>query len=262
MQPSDWTGVVPRESKIAVIVPMYGYWSDVEVRELTPETLQVSLLRLLSYKHKVYYIFVGENSRVPADVKHILAGRVAGGNVLSVEVQPFSPFGDYLSEGISTALEETDAQFVVVANPWTIVQKDSLDKLVERINRSDVSIVSGYDLRTHESGGKIGVPSEEIDSYVFNPPIEIKDFNLNFWGMTRQRAEMLKVDVNFRTHYFLPRDVWQISNQAGLEVISSQFFPIYTLPVDWKNLEEKEEFDADYARFMEKWRFDPAVKYE
>lgn len=268
MQPAQsnengWIGTIPSETKIAVVLPMYGFWSDVEVQELTAQVLQTSLFRLKTEQNKLYFIFVAENSRTTQDIRNIVIGKKQGGNVLAIDIEPFSTYGQYLEEGLDIAKTETDAKFIVVVNPWTIVRNNSIDALIERINKSDVSVVSGFDLRTFQDTGRglNGVPASDLDTFGFNPPIELRDFECNFWGLTKQMAEILTIDPEYKTHYFLARDVWQTSFQRGLEVISSQFFPVYTLPVDWTTLETREDFEHDKKRFMEKWKFDPNINY-
>jgi hypothetical protein len=263
-----WVDTIPGSSKVVAIVPLYGYWNDVDVEELTEQVLMVSLFRLKSSKTPLNIVFVLEKQRVTEGVRNVLIGRIKGGNVVLREVEPFSSYSEYLSEGFDSAislLESDDYRntFIVVMNPWIIIREDGVDTLLERLNKMDAFIVSGYDLRFHE--GK-GIKSEEFDNFKFNPPIEIRDFDMNFWGITGTMAfELTKnegIDTEYKTHYFISRDLWTRSRTRGFEVIQSQFIPIYSFEINWKQLESIDEFNEDKRRFLEKWGFDPGINYE
>lgn len=254
---------MPPETKVALVIPLYGFWSDLQTQELTAKVLQASLFRAKTEKHKLYYVFVAEAARVDDGVKNLLAGKGLGGNMLAVGVDKLSSYSEYLTEGIDAALTDTDATFIAVLNPWTIVREGAIDALVERLNKKDVAIVSGYDLRTHVDTAKApsGVPASQLDTFQFNPPIEVRDFCSNFWGMTRQNAERVTIDVDYITQYFVARDTWQSSRHRGMEVISSQMLPIYSLQVDWKNIEQSTDYSTDMQLFMKKWTFDPQILF-
>jgi len=238
------------QSKVAIIIPLYGYWKDTPTEQLTPEVLQVTLSRLGTKKHKAYFIFVGEPDRMPKEVWDIVMGRFVGGNAIPVEPPPFATYAEYVMTGLETALQETDARFLILYNPWILIREDTIDQLLERVNRGDVGIVSGY-----ETKGQI--EASEFDKYKFDLPKEERDLNLDLMGLTRQLAEIINLDKNYKTHYFLARDFWQEMYAKGFEVISSQFIPVYGFDLDWSLLEDIDDFEADKKYFFSKWRFLP-----
>lgn len=258
---SDWVGTVPPEAKVAVIIPLYGYWSELPVPQMTAQVLQVLLLRLKCYRNKMYFIFVGESNRLEKDVRDIIAGKKLGGDTRAIAVEAYASYNEYIVEGLNAILEDTDSQFVLVANPWIMLKDGVVDEMVERLNRKDVGIVSGFDTRSYKHAGGIGIPAEQLDTYQFNPPVEDNAFDWNFWGMTRQTAEMFKLDPEYQTHYFSSVDSWAYQFSAGMTVITSQFLPFYSFDIDWKLLESEEDFQKDYQRFLTKWKFDPSINY-
>ena len=132
--------------------------------------------------------------------------------------------------------------------------------MLERLNRGDVSIVSGFDLRTYDNNGKIGIPADEFNDYKFNPPRAFSGFDWNFWAMNRQTAQMITLDIDYKTHYFFERDMIQQLGQKRFVFESSQFFPIYSFDVDWKLVESETDFFEDGQRFLDKWHFIAEIK--
>lgn len=246
---------VTARSKVAVIVPLFGYWKDAVSDQLNAETLKVSLDRCYSSVHQLYIIFVSEAPRLPTDVAQILVTKAAAGNTKGVLMDPGSTYTDYVRKGLEVALSDTDAQFIINLNPWMINQHNGLDILVDRINRDDVKIVSGFNLQ--------GVIDDAtFDAHTFNVPKEERDLALDLVGMKRQTAEMLNIDKNFKTHAFLARDMAQVMYKEGFESITTQRVPIFTFNVDWRDLETEAEFEADRQYFISKWKYDPGIQYE
>ena len=241
------------KSKVAVIVPLFGYWNDVKTDQLNEETLKWSLDRIYSSVHNIYIIFVGELGRTAQPVADILIGKKQGGNVIGVAAKRGWTYADYLREGFKVAQKETDAAFIINVNPWLLCQHNGIDILVDRINRDDVNIVSGFDTR--------GTVQEGFDMLKYNAPIEENDLNLDFMGMKRYAAEMIDIDINYKSHYFIARDMWQSSFAKGFNVITTQSLPIFSFDIDWSDLESREDFEADKAYFISKWKFDPSIKY-
>lgn len=244
---------VTAKSKVAVVVPMYGYWSDALSDQLNAETLRVSLDRIYSSLHQVYIIFVADVPRLSQDLTSIIMGKTKGGNAKGVSVKTGSTYGDYLREGFNVALE-TDAQFIISVNPWVLLQHNALDILVDRINRDDAKIVSGYDFK-----GLIEA-ADFLDQKI-QLPKEEHDFNVNFFGMKRYALELIGVDEHYKTHAFLGRDIWQSMFGQGFPVITSQRVPIFTFEVDWTEMENFQDFSSDEAYFVRKWKFNPGIKY-
>lgn len=252
---SKFMSSIPDESKVAVIIPLYGFWKDVEIDQLTAQVLQIALSRITSQKHQLYLLFVGEPERFSKDVDNIITGRQAAGNVTGVFVKEGTSYSTYLYEGLDHARESTDATFFIVFNPWIMIKEDGIDQLLERVNRSDVGMVSGYETNAL-------IAAENFDEYNFgNTPKEERDLNINLMGMTRQFSEMLALDDKYKTHSFLARDFAQSMYQKGFEVITSQFVPIFSFDIDWTLLEEEADFESDKAHFLNKWRYDPSINY-
>lgn len=243
------------DSKVAVVIPLYGFWKDTPTEQLTPDVLQVSMSRLLTRKHKAYFIFVGEPERIDEKTWNHVIKHIQAGNTLGCEVEAFANYSKYVTAGINKAMTETDAEYIVMFNPWNILHEDSLDVLLERINRRDVGIASAYDVRGE-------VEPEFFDDYKISLPKEERDFNFNFWGFTRAVASEVRFDEGYKTHYFLPRDFWNEIGRKSNEVIVSQFIPIYSLDLDWTLLEDLADYEADKAYFTKKWGFAPEVKYK
>lgn len=245
---------VTAKSKVAIVVPLYGYWNDATSDQLNAETLRFSLSRIYSSVHQLYLLFVGDPSRTSKDIGDIILSKNAGGNTRGIATKNDDTYADYIRKGIKAALEETDAQFVVVANPWMMIQHNGIDILIDRVNRDDAKIVSGFDVR--------GVIDPALfHTYAYNTPTEKRDLNFDFMGMKRYAAEMVTVDPIYKTHYFLARDMWQTMYTQGFETITTQKLPIFSFEVDWTDLEAPGDFSADKEHFLLKWKYDPSITY-
>lgn len=243
------------KSKVAVVVPLFGYWKDAPSDQLNQLTLKLTLDRMYSSVHHVYYVFVSEAPRLPADVASVLVAKNAGGNAQGVLItKKGATYADYLREGIRAALESTDAAFVVGVNPWVLAQHNGLDILVDRVNVDDAKIVSGFDVRGV-------IRSEAFDTQSFQLPKEERDMSFDFFGMRRSTAELILIDDSYKTHGFLARDFWQSMYKEGFECITTQRVPIFPFDVDWAELESSADFEADRQHFISKWRFDPGIQY-
>lgn len=242
------------KSRVAVVVPLFGYWKDAPSDQFNSETLKLALDRVYSSTHQLYMIFVGDITRLTVETANILAKYQKAGNCKGVAMKRDDTYADYVREGFKVALKETDAEFVVNLNPWLLFQHNGLDILIDRVNQDDVKIVSGFDLK--------GVVDPALfEKHAYQLPSETRDISLDFIGMKRLTAEMVEVDSKFKTHSFLARDIWQSLFNKGFESIVSQRVPIFTFDVDWRDLEKAEDFEADKVYFISKNRFDPGIKY-
>lgn len=244
---------VTAKSKVAVIVPLYGYWRDDEQAQLTPEVLKVVLDRIYSSVHQIYMIYTAEPERIPQNIANILLGRVKGGNAKGIKISKGGSYGEYVREGMDYALEETEAQYILIVNPWVMIQQGGIDTLIDRLNHGDdAKIISGYDLRNF-------LDPERFEEFKAQIPKEERDITFNLAGMTRQIAEMITLDENFHTHKYVERDLWQSMYTKGFEVITSQRIPIFSFEVDWKLYEPEDLVGQDKSHFLEKWGFDPGI---
>jgi hypothetical protein len=242
------------KSKVAVVIPMYGYWTNLDSQQLNEETLKATMDRVFSNVHQLYLIFVADPNRVQKRVGDVLTGIEKGGNFIGVAAKPNDRYGDYLRAGIERALVGTDAQYVVCINPWVLLQYNGIDILIDRLNKEDAKIVSGFDMNR-------AIEGDEFNDYTFQLPKEFKDIDINFFGMKRYAAEVINFDPNFKTHYLIGRDAWQTISSKGFESIVSQKVPIFTFNVDWHELESIEEFTEDKNVFIKKWHFDTDAQY-
>lgn len=250
------------KSTIAVVIPLYGYWNDIPDNPVNGEVLSAVLQRVYSHVHQLILIFVANPESIehtptnPESVANILMAKNMGGNVLNISVPRTASYGEYVTEGMVAALEETKAQFIVVINPWVLIQDGCVDVVVDRANYGDnAKIVSGFDMRA------IAQP-ETFDSYKPTQPIEEWNLSFNFLGMPRYIAEMLTLDHRFKTHLFLERDMWQQMSSKGFGVIASQRVPIFPFDFPWASYEALENFQEDEKTFEVKWGFNPGMKYE
>jgi hypothetical protein len=245
---------VTAKSKIAVVVPLFGYWKDAKSDQLNIQTIKIALDRIYSNVHQIYIIFVAEASRLPDDVSQLLITASTAGNAVGVQMPRGSSYGDYLREGFARALE-TEAQYILSINPWVMLQHNAIDVMVDRINRDDAKIVSGFELRGV-------IDSEDFASHHNHLPMEERVLCIDFFGMKRFAAEMIGLDENYKTHSFIARDIFQAMYTKGFDVITSERIPIFGFDVDWRDLETREDFVTDQTYFVKKWRFDPGLKYE
>ena len=255
---------VTAKTRVAVIIPMYGYWSDIPDNPLIKEKVfDFVMSRIWNPKglpiseHYLYYIFVANPQTIPTDPKdrksvaNFMLKMAQGGNVKSVPVDREASYPEYIEAGMDCALNETNAQFVVIFNPWVMIQENAIDIIVDRANRSDqAKVISGFDFRS------ITEP-ENFDRAKINIPTEEWDVSFNFMAMPRWLAEMITIDANYLTHDFLERDIWQAVFSKGFGVITSQRIPIFPFDFPWDKYETKEQHEQDKAYFGKKWGFIP-----
>lgn len=253
---------VTAKSKVAIIVPLYGYWADIKDNFLIKEhILSIVMNRVYSNVHQLYVVFVANPQSLPNEgadqysTVNVILGKSQGGNVKTIPVARDATYPQYIEAGMDCAINETNAQFMLVFNPWVMLQDGAIDILVDRINRGDdAKVISGFDFRSL-------VEPEAFDQAKMTIPKEEWDFSFNFMGMARFMAEMIKFDTNYKTHQFMEKDIWQQVFSMGFGVISSQRVPIFPFDFNWKNYESKEDFDQDREHFNKKWSFDPGLKY-
>jgi len=256
---------VTAKTTIGVVVPLYGFWNDVPDNPVNAEVLRVTLERLYSNIHNLFVVFVAHpltlpRRQAPDDppaVTDILMGWYKRGNVKNIPVERTASYSEYVAEGIDYLLTETKASFVLVFNPWVMIQDGALDTLVDRANRGDdANVVSGYDLRSI-------IGPEAFDTYkIKDVPKEEWDLSCNLLAMPRFMAEMVSVDPHYKTHAFMERDLWQQVVVRQYAVVTSQLVPVFSFDFPWSDYERQEEFEADRAYFTGKWRFDPGIFYD
>jgi hypothetical protein len=248
----DIFATIPKEDSVAFVLPLYGFTKDSLVKGLSAESLQVALFRLRSFFHKAYYIFVAEKDRIDERTLNILIGMQVAGNVKGIEVESKSTFGMYLEEGMRYALDNTSSKYIVCASPWIMIGKDSVDVLLERVNRIDVAVCSAFDVK------KENVQPADFDSHKFVPVQEFINFDLNLFGFTKQIGDTITFDPRYKTKEMLQQDIFQVLHSRNQNVITSQGVPVYSFDVDWSLIEGKDELDSDREYFKNKWGFYPA----
>lgn len=245
-----------QKAKVAVVVPLFGYWADAPSQQLNEETLKYVLDRVYSNIHNVVLIFVAEEKRLTPDVANLLVAKGMAGNTKGVPMAMGSKYGEYLRAGIDMALDdEVAADYVIVVNPWVMMQFNGLDILIDRINRDDAKIVSGFDVRN------VLLP-EQFDVQNYNIPQETRAIDVNLFGMKRATAEIINFDEQFKTHYFIGRDAWQSIFAKGFESVITQRVPIFSFEVDWHEFETAEQYEEDRQHFTSKWHYEAGdIKY-
>lgn len=243
------------KSKVAVIIPLFGYLKDAPSEQLTVDTLKCSLDLIYSSVHQIYIIFVGEVNKVPDDVGNIVVGRIQANNAMFVDVPENSTYSDHLRAGFNAIKKDVETDFIININPWIIFQHNGIDIMVDRINMDDAKVFSGFDLRDV-------IDPRDFASFRPNAPVEERDMTLDFFGMRRGTLDMLQIDPLFKTHYFMARDICQATFRQGFEFITTQRVPIFSFNVEWRDLEPAADFEKDRAYFLNKWGFDPGLKYE
>lgn len=247
---------VTGKNSVAVIVPLYGYWSNIKNNPLIKEkVLSFVMKRIESSTHQLYIIFVADPKRIPSDVKdptsvaNVLLSMSQAGNVKTIPVSDDATYPQYIQAGMDAALNETQAQFIAVFNPWVMIQDNAIDIIVDRSNRGDeAKIISGFDFRSL-------VEPEAFDTVKINIPTEEWNLSLNFLCMPRFMAEMISIDTNYQTHQYLERDIWQSVFSKGYAVVASQRVPIFPFDFDWNKYETDEQKQTDRAYFGKKWGF-------
>lgn len=254
---------VTAKSSVAVVIPLYGYWADIPDNGLIKEqVLSLVMKRIYSNIHHLYLIFVAHPQSLPNEaddpnsVMNVIMGRNQAGNVKTIPVDDRNAtYPEYIEKGIQCALLETNAQFVLIFNPWVMIQDGGIDVIVDRANRGDdAKVISGYDFRSL-------VEPEQFDRATITTPVENWDFSFDFVAMPRYMAEMIRFDVNYQTHQFMEKDIWQQVFSKGFGVINSQRIPIFPFDFPWTSYETKEQFDQDRAYFNKKWGFNVDLKY-
>ena len=246
---------VTGKSKVAVVVPLYGYWDDSETQQFSIDTLKITMDRVYSLSHQVYVLFVAEEKRLPKPIGNMVVKHMKAGNSKGISVEEGSSYADYVRAGIAASLDETTADYVVIVNPWVVLQHNSIDMLVDRANRDDIKVACGYDIKGL-------IESQDFDRYSAQIPVEVKGISMDFMAMKRSTAEVIIPDPKFKTCQFLSRDMWQTAYLRGYESIITQRVPVFTFDVEWKELMKPEEFEADRNYFISKWKYDPGIKYE
>jgi hypothetical protein len=249
------------KSSIAVVIPLFGFWKDANT-PVDGEALKITLDRLYSNIHGMYLIFVAHPESLPTDpldslsVGNILAGRAKMGNTIFLPVKRDDSYAKYVMEGLDYAISETKAEFIMIFNPWTLVQQGSVDILVDRCNQGDdAKVISGFDIRSV-------IEPENFDNYTINIPKEEFDLSFNFLAMPRFVAEIMELDPNYTTHAFLQADFWQQVRQKNFVPIASQKILIFPFDFPWEDYEDRGQFEADREYFNNKWKFDPGLVYK
>lgn len=257
---ATWMDTIPKDKKIGIVCPMYGYYVDSAEPQLDWQELSTVIGRLKSTTLSSYLVFTCESDRLSKNVKNVLIGRQKGGGMQVLEVDKYSTYSEYLNEGINYLLDETDCEFIITVNPWVLLREDSIDQMAMRLNTDNVDILSGVDLRKIKWGSQEGIPPEQFETFNFNPPQELinKEFDFNFWGMTRSRAQQLKIDSNYKTIFPVQFDIWGTAFSYSFQIVSSQYLPFYSFDVKFKEFCTEGEFEEDKAKFQQKWGFIPS----
>ena len=245
------------KSKVAIIVPLYGYWSDVKDNPLNLQTLQLSIERLTSSAHSTYIILVAESPRLPKNIQnYIVVHSKAGGNFSGVDVPAGSSYADYVRAGFDAAQNTTESAYFVLFNPWNLIQRISVDMMVDRLNYGDeAKIVSGYNIRPEIGTDKFD--PIEFERLSFNIPIEKHKVDSNFLGMTRFALEIIPLDTNIKTAKYLEYDMFQSMHAKGFVAIASQRVPMFVFDVNIGDFEDPVDLEADKEYFISKWGFIP-----
>ena len=254
-------------TKVAIVVPLFGYWNDIKDGFLDEEVLDASLERARSYAHNAYVIILAEPQRLPASAAKVINSKFVAGNARGIAMPNGSTYGDYLRKGMQVALTETDAQFFVFINPWVVIQEHGVDTLIDRINVPDnAPVICGYDVHEKlmkESGDDLNRAGEQFLKYKANAPYELKMLTFNFFGVNRYIAEMCALDPEIKTQTYLERDFFQNVAMKGYSAVSSERVPIFSFSFDWRQYVPLEDFESDKAHFLSKWSFLPDdVRYE
>lgn len=253
---------VTEKSTVAVIIPMFGYWDDVPDNKVNGEVLATVLSRVYSNVHHLYLIFVANpktlpnHPKDPNSVVNVMRSKMTGGNVVSVPVERDASYAEYLREGLDCAINDTNAQFMVVLNPWVLIQHGGIDVLVDRANTSDdAKVVSGYSVQS-----LIDQTQEAFDQYTTSMPVENWDTNFDFLCMPRFAAELARFDEKYQTKEYMQLDLFQMMRHQGFAVIASERCPIFTFDFPWDEFVPQEAYVADEEHFKSKWGFSPGLQ--
>jgi hypothetical protein len=246
-------------SKVAVVVPLYGYWGGVENGFFDEDILRTALEHVVSFAHTWYIIPLAEPERLTRQMYETLNGYNSGGNMNGVRMPAGSTYPDYVAKGIEVALRETDSQYIVVYNPWGVIQKHGVDSMIERITlNGNAPVICGYDMRAEIA------PQEFMSYKVKAAPREFASYrakhllSLNFIGMKRFIAEMCTIDPRFKTQPFAERDFFQQVAMKGFDAVTSERVPTFFFEVPWEKYVEPDWYADDMEMFVKKWGFTPA----
>ncbi len=244
-------------SKVAIVIPMFGYWADIKGGFLDEDVLDASLERARSYAHSAYVLLLAEPQRLAPETAKVINSKFISGNARGIAMPLGSSYGDYLRKGMDVALHETDAQYIVFLNPWVVIQDNGIDTLIDRINIPDnAPVICGYEMNNK-------VTADDFLKYKANAPMENMFLTFNCFGMARYIAEMCAVDEDMKTQSFLERDFFQNVAAKHFSVVSSERVPIFSFSFDWRQYIPEEDFLHDAAAFKRKWKFVPEdIRYE
>lgn len=238
-------------TKVAIIIPMFGYWTDKKGGFLDEEVLDASLERARSYAHNAYVILLAEPQRLPPETAKVINSKFIAGNARGIAMPVGSSYGDYLRKGMEVAIKETDAQFFVFINPWVVIQEHGVDTLIDRINVPDnAPVICGYDMREK-------LAPDDFLKYKATAPMELRMLTFNFFGVNRYIAEMCHLDADMKTQTYLERDFFQNVAMKGYNAVSSERVPIFSFVFDWRDYVPLADFEEDKAIFQSKWSFLP-----
>ena len=248
------------KSSVAVVVPLYGYWNDIPNNPLIDEhVLSLVMNRIYSNVHNLFIIFVANPETIQNDPKdsscvaNVLLSKSVAGNTKHIPVPRTAPYTEYVAKGVEYALSETKSQFVVIVNPWVMIQEGGIDILVDRANRSDeAKAISGYNFREL-------VNPEGFDDYE-NPILrETWDISFDFFCMPRYAAEMVKWESTYMTHTFLEHDIAQSLRGMGFAAINYPQAGVFPFDFPWKQYETEDQILSDQETFSKKWGFSVAL---
>jgi len=254
--PEDFISKTAR-SKVAIIVPMFGYWNDLKDGFLDDEVLDASLERARSFVHNAYVILLAEPRRLPPSTAKVINSKYVAGNARGIEMPDGSSYGDYVRKGMEVAIKETDAQYFVFLNPWVVIQDHGVDTLIDRINIADnAPVICGYDMRDK-------LTPDDFLKFEATVPEEVRMLTFNFFGVNRYIAEMVPLDPTLKTQAYLERDFFQSVAAKGYSAVSSERVPIFSFSFDWRQYVPREDYEHDSSHFLSKWRFVPEdIRYE
>lgn len=244
-------------SKVAIIIPLFGYWADMKDGFLDEEVLEASLERARSYVHNAYVILVAEPQRLPPSTAKVINSKYIAGNARGVAMPNGSSYGDYVRKGMEVALKETDAAYFVFLNPWVVIQDHGVDTLIDRVNIPDnAPVICGYDMREK-------LTPDDFLAYKATVPEELRMLTFNFFGMNRYIAEMCPLDPMIKTQTYLERDFFQNVAARGYSAVCSERVPIFSFAFDWRQYIPKDDYEHDKDHFLSKWKFIPEdIHYE
>ncbi len=254
-------------SKVAIIIPMFGYWQDIKDGFLDDTILDASLERARSYAHSAYVIIMAEPQRLPPSTAKVINSKYIAGNARGIAMPNGSSYGDYLRKGMQVALTETDAQYFIFLNPWAVIQDHGVDTLIDRINVPDnAPVICGYDMRPAlmaKYNDDLNAAGAEFMHYKANAPEELRMLTFNFFGVNRYIAEMCPLDGELKTQAYLERDFFQNVAAKGYSAVCSERVPIFSFNFDWRQYIPEADYLQDKDTFQRKWKFVPEdIRYE